>query len=184
MGTDSVFNLFLKAIFSGLLNMGSYEWRVAGKELISKKTFRLPDSSYSDRLIGLRVFSRTFSNLKCEKKTSFSKHKILILDANWKVLQLRKEYLMLVKGYAETEIVGITKDISFAYAKNVSTKVCLICLSFFVLPFTFFSKNRVQWALIFSEFVEISAAVNSAIRMQVERIHFLVRQKKMQIFLT
>jgi hypothetical protein len=178
LGTGRVFLLFLKAIFSGLFGTGDRLWRIAGKELISKKTFRLPDTSYSDRLIGLRIFRRAWKELSCPEKEINDTSRVLIMDSRWSEYDLRKDYVLSVKGYNEKEIVYITKDIAFAYAKRVQSRICLLLLSFLIFPAAFFSRNRVQWALIFMEFVEIAAVVNAAGRLKVELVHFFCPAEK------
>ncbi len=178
MITGRVFFLFLKGIFSGLLNVGSNEWKVAGKELISKNTFRLPDYSYSDRLIGLRTLRRTFKNLTTKRKIELSNHAVLILDSRSVVYDLRKEYVIKIKGYKEEEIAAITKDYAADYASVWPCRIYLFFLSLIILPATFFSKNRVQWSLIFTEFVEVSAVANGAAKMNVKNIHYFCPAEK------
>ncbi len=178
MNTGRIFRYFVKAISKGLFSNGTDEWAVAGKELISKRTFRLPDDSYHDHLIGLRLFIRTFKNLNCEKRSAEGKRSVLILDSNQKVYDLRKNYILKVKNYSETEITGMTRDVSFAFVPGWPAKLYLFLLSLFILPATFFSKNRVQWSLIFPEFVEIVAAVQVALTLKVKQVHFFSPAEK------
>ncbi|MFL5752136.1 MAG: hypothetical protein ACJ76F_01920, partial [Bacteroidia bacterium] len=139
--------------------------------------FRLPDSAHSDPLIGLRMFSRTWKNLDGKKEIS-GQFRILITDSRQSVCDLRKEYIVHVKGYEKDEIACITRDISYGYAEKGKSRLFLILLSLVIVPVCFFSKRRAQWSLIVAEFVEISATVRAALIMGIKQVHFFSPAEK------
>ena len=173
-----VFYWFLKAIFCGLFQVGNKQWRIAGKELISKPTFRLPDSAHSDYFIGLRVFKRSLSNLSQTEKVPQSRISVLVYDGSVKSFNKRKSYLIWVKKYNKEQIFGLGRDNVYLYAKKNNCFVLLIVLSIIVIPFTIVSKNRVKWALVLFEFIETCGLISFINKTRLEKVHFFSPAEK------
>jgi hypothetical protein len=173
-----VFYWFLKAIFCGLFQVGNKQWRIAGKELISKPTFRLPDSAHTDCLIGFRMLKRSVANLSQSVHFPLNKISVLVYDGTVKSFNKRKTYLIWVKKYNENEIFGLGRDNAFLYTNKSVSLVLLLFLSVGVFPFTILSKNRAKWALIFSEFIETSGLISFINKTRVKNLHFFSPAEK------
>lgn len=173
-----VFYWFLKAIFCGLFQVGNQQWRIAGKELISKPTFRMPDSAHSDCLIGLRILKRTLTSLSQSENFPQNKISILVYDGSFKSFSKRKSYLIWVKKYDENKIFGLGRDNVHLYANKSICFFILIVLSIVVIPSTIVSKNRAKWALILSEFIETCGLLSFINKTGLEKVHFFSPAEK------
>jgi len=167
-----VFYWFIKAIFCGLFQMGGRNLRIAGKELISKPTFRQPDAAFRDKLIGIKLLKRSWSNLSIKPEEPEEPIEILVFDGSTKSFDIRLNYLVWVKKYKPEKVFGLGRDNASNFAKGFWSRILLVPIAFLVLPFTILSENRVQWALIFSEFTEVCGLINFVTLKQIKTIHF------------
>jgi hypothetical protein len=171
--TFKVLVYILKACFFGLFRVGNSRQRTAGIELIRKPTFRLPDYAAKDRLIGLRQFKRSWSAIYSCGMQNKEKHSgILIFETSVKSIAKRAEYLIWEKKYKSEDLIGVARPELYQFSKTLKVKLGLILLAFFIFPCTIFSRYRVQWALLFSEYVEIVGLLNFVDRNEFNKIHF------------
>ncbi len=177
-----VFFWFLKAIFCGLFQVGNQRWRIAGKELISKPTFRLPDSAANDRLIGFKILKRVLINLS-SKNYDFKKNDVLIFEASVANCKTTKEYVIWKKKYDVNLVTCCFRDELLMSKNKVRTYLYLIFLSILLIPITIICKNRVQIALIFSEFIEALNLINCISLVQPKILHFFNTSEKDANFL-
>jgi hypothetical protein len=66
----------------------------------------------------------------------------------------------------------------FNYVKIKYIKPLLLILSGLVIPVTLFSKNRIQWSLIFAEYVETMGLVNIVRKTQAKQLYFFSPAEK------
>lgn len=178
MVTFRIFIWFQKAIWCSIFGNSASSLTIAGKELISKPTFRQPDKAFSDIFIGFKIFKRSFYSLSIKEELPNLKVKILVYDGLYKSFDKRKSYLIWVKGYKEEEIFGLGRDTAYKFANKILCRLFLILLSIIVLPFTIISKRRVQWALIFSEYIETCGLITFAVAKKCSTLHFFSPAEK------
>jgi hypothetical protein len=148
-----VFYWIIKAIVCGLFQVGDKKWRIAGKELISKSTFRLPDSAANDRFLGLRILKRVIKSLKVNS-FEINKRNVLIFEANKKNCEETNDYIVEQKKYNKNCVICcFREELLIVKYKKVSI-IFLMLFSFILLPITVFSIKRVQYSLLFTEFIE------------------------------
>jgi hypothetical protein len=166
-----VFLWFIKAIFSGIFHLGDKKWQIAGKELISKPTFRLPDSAANDRLIGFRLLKRVWTGFK-KKIILDNTYEVLIFDAAESGLKARLDYVLWNKDYHQNSIYSVGRDKLIDYINEGYTKLFLILSAFYIIPFSIFSKNRVQWSMLYSEYTELVGLLTITEQIQPNKLHF------------
>lgn len=172
-----VFYWFLKAIFCGLFQVGNKQWRIAGKELISKPTFRLPDSAAGDRLVGFRLLKRTFVTIKSLSHNQ-DKKEVLIFEADESNCETSKEYVIWQGKYNIDKISCYSRSTIEISKNRKAISFCLLLLSLILIPATIISKSRVQYALIFTEFIEAIGLLNHIKQVCPKTLHFFNTSEK------
>lgn len=178
MSTLYVYICFIKAILFGLLRIGSKQWRIAGTELFSKRTFRLADSSYRDYFIGFRVLKSILLSVLKAKRRKIKNAPILIIESSTKFEKSDIDYICWQKNYNPNDIVFLAKENAVHYSPKFPSLFFLALLSIIVLPFTMLSKYRVQWALILVEYIEILAAYKFVVHGKIKKIHWFSVSEK------
>lgn len=177
-----VFFWFLKAIFSGIFRVGDKKWQVAGKELISKPTFRLPDSAANDRLIGFRLLKRVWTGFK--KKSILDKtYDVLIFDAAESGLKSRLDYVLWNKDYHQNSIYCVGRDKLIDFVHEGYTKLFILLSALYIVPISIFSKNRIQWSMLYNEYTELVGLLSIIKQIQPNKLHFFSPGEKDSNFL-
>lgn len=170
--TFKVLFYILKLVFCGVFNVGNKQLKIAGKELISKRTFRLPDNASHDKVIGFRQFKRSWQAIKRGKPIENEVSSILAFESAIKSVPQRIQFLIWSKNYQENSILGISRPELCVFNSVFPIRFGLILLSLIVMPISVISSNRVQWAILLSEFVEIVGLMNFMKQCNVRTVHF------------
>lgn len=173
---------FLKAIVCGICHFGDKKWQIAGKELISKPTFRLKDTDSKDVFLGFRMLKRVWSDLQSQKKI-VDNYDILVFDATFKAINNRLDYLLWNKNYENKTNICIGREDLVKYVNPFFAKIILVFLSMFFIPITLFSKNRVNWSLIIREYIETIGLIKLVSKKGIKIIHFFSPAEKDANFL-
>lgn len=127
--------------------------------LLGKTTYRLPDASKRDRLIGLKVYYRTFRAILQQKISSrLLSHEngdSAILHGRRLFFELDRNYVLRQSNYKVK--VQVDKQALAGHFTTAEIPLKLLWLSLFSVPLViaaFFSRRRVGYALLIAEATE------------------------------
>ena len=158
MTVFKAFILFVKVFFAKQTNCNNV-YSIANHSLFKKPSYRIQKDQLKDLLIGFKYLVKSILLIFNRQKNfeHLVKGECLIFDGDFNQKNNRLEYISNVTKYKKSELSYIALNrytISKPIVKKIQLSLFVFFVSFLIMPFTFFSKNRALYALFLLTVVE------------------------------
>lgn len=168
-------SVLFKSLIAHKYKSGSDKFFLVGKCIVENISFRLPNSSESDLIVGVRVLIRTIKKVLYGRNPvqEFEGEKILLFDSTSKFVNIEKEYVAKQSGH---KIGFFVAKSDLPYLSGILEKLLLVILiCMFSIPLViaslFSNKYRSNYALMITEIVECASLISIVKNKEIELVY-------------